>query len=346
MTPMKVLYVGGTGTISAACVRRSVEAGMDVSVLNRGLTAARRPLPEGVTVLTADARDPESLAAALGEQTFGAVVNFLDYNAEHASASVAAFRERTRHYVHISSTAVYQKPMLQGPYTESTPRHNPFLPYAQGKSAAEDVFNAAYDRDGFPVTIVRPAHTYDALTPPLAGGWTVIDRLCRGEEVVLHGDGTSLWTLTHARDFAQGLVGLLGNPVAVGESFHIASDFAYTWNQIYEMIAAAAGAEARIVHLPSKLLPVAAPDWGWGPLIEGDLAFNVLLDNAKIRRYVPDFAPATPLHVGIGELLSWRAEHPEETQRDARTDAIIERLVRGYHEVEQLLASLAPEPAA
>jgi len=192
------------------------------------------------------------------------------------------------------------------------------------------------------VTIVRPSHTYDDAHPPLPGDWTVIDRIVRGEEIVVPGDGTSLWTLTHAADFAVGLVGLIGNWQAVGESFHITSDDVLTWNGIYESIGHAVGRPARLVHVPSEFLPLAAPDWLWSGGIVGDLQHSVVLDNSKIRRYVPSFAPRITWSTGVRRLLAWRAEHPAQTQPDTDTNAIIDRLVGGYHEAAQAFQALAP----
>jgi nucleoside-diphosphate-sugar epimerase len=339
---VNVLYIGGTGTISASCVAESVRQGMDVSVINRGRTAARRPLPPDVTQITADVEDGDSMREALTGREFDCVVNFLSYGADDAAASVERFRGRTGQYIHISTAAMYHKPVRRPPFVESTTRHNPFSQYAKDKIAAENVLLRAYDDEQFPVTIVRPSHTYDDAHPPLPGDWTVIDRIVRGDEIVVPGDGTSLWTLTHATDFAVGLVGLIGNWQAVGESFHITSDDVLTWNGIYESIGHAAGRAARLVHVPSEFLPLAAPDWFWSGLIVGDLQHSVVLDNTKIRRYVPSFAPKITWSTGVRRLLAWRADHATQTQPDARTDAIIDRLVGGYHEAAKAFEALAP----
>jgi nucleoside-diphosphate-sugar epimerase len=346
-----VLYVGGTGTISHACVLESVRRGFDVYVLNRGRSATTRPLPAEVTVLTADVRDGAAVRAALdappvraalGGGRFAAVVDFLTFTAEQARLAVEVFAGRTAQYVQISTASMYHKPVRRTPITESTPRHNPFTAYSRAKIEAEDVVARAYERDGFPVTIVRPSHTYDDVKPPLPEGWTVIDRICRGDEVVVPGDGTSLWTLTHSTDFAQGLVGLLGNPLTLGETFHITSDEVYAWDQIYEIIAAAAGVEAKLVHLPSEFLGLAAPEWFWSELIMGDLRYSAVFDNAKIRRYVPSYAPRVTLSEVVPRMLRWRAEHPEATRPDPAADAVLDRLVRGYHDARKLFADLAP----
>jgi nucleoside-diphosphate-sugar epimerase len=346
MTPQRVLYVGGTGTISWSCVMRSVAAGTDVSVLNRGMSAGRRPLPGQVHALRADIRDRASVEHALGAGEFDAVVNFLSFTAPQAAEAAEIFTSRTGHYVHISTAALYQKPPRHLPYLESTVRHNPASQYARDKIAAEDLLLERYGRDGFPVTIVRPSHTYDDAKPPVPGDWTVIDRIVRGRQIVVPGDGTSLWTLTHADDFAVGLVGLLGNPAAVGEAFHITSDFVYSWNQIYEILAAAAGTQAHLAHVPTEFLPFAAPDWRWSELIQGDLQYSVILDNSKIRAYVPEFAPRISLHQAARDIVTWRLEHAEQARPDPEVDAVIDRLLSGYHESARLFAALAPRQPA
>src|SRR5829696_5637803 len=222
---LRVLYIGGTGTISTSCVRLSVESGMSVFVLNRGNNSAARGLPEGVTWLTGDVTDDASLLGAIGDQCFDAVVNFLSYDPDDVHRMVEMFGARTRQYLHISSASIYVKPVQQSPITESTPiGPNPVLEYATAKWRAEQALQRARTEKGFPVTIIRPSHTYDDANPPVPGGWTVIDRIARGAEIPVHGDGTSLWTLTHAEDFAQGLVGLLGNSRTIGEVFNITGE--------------------------------------------------------------------------------------------------------------------------
>lgn len=340
--PLSVLYIGGTGTISASCVRRSVAAGMDVSVLNRGNNRKARDLPDGVTSLVGDITDDASARAALGDREFDAVVNFLSYGPDDASRMVDLFEGRTGQYIYISSASIYRKPVLQTPIVESTLRSNPFLSYARDKMDAEDLLMARHAETGFPVTIVRPSHTYDEHNPPLPGDWTIVDRIARGDEIVVHGDGTSLWTLTHADDLAQGLVGLLGNPRAIGEAFHITGDDVYTWDQIYTTIADALGVQPRLVHVPSEFYPVAAPDWFWSDLIVGDLAHSAVFDNSKIRRYVPDFAPRLTFHRAVLGMVRWRAENPELTATDPEVDAFTERLLRGYHQARDAFAALAP----
>lgn len=317
--PLRVLYLGGTGTISASCVRLSAESGMAVTVLNRG----HKPAPAGTEPLVADVTDEASLAAAIGDRTFDAVVNFLSFDADDARRKAAFFASRARQYVHISSASIYAKPVRQVPITESTPTGpNPPLPYATAKWEAERAL-----RD-LPVTIVRPSHTYDDDNPPLPGGWATVERIARGAEIPVHGDGTSLWTLTHAEDFAQGLVGLLGNPRAIGETFTITGSDVYTWDQIYTIVAGALGVEARLVHVASEMFPLVAPDWFWSGEMVGDLGHSAVFDTTKIRTFVPGFAPKLTFHRAAARMVTRR---PPRTPADDETDAVLDRIVAAYH---------------
>jgi nucleoside-diphosphate-sugar epimerase len=338
---VKVLYLGGTGTISSSCVAESVRQGHDVHILNRGRTT-RRQVPEGVTLVTGDAHDPDSIREALGDRTFDCVVNFLSYGAKDAAAAVDLLAGRAGQYVHISTASMYHKPVRRVPFVESTTRHNPYLGYARDKIAAEDVLRGAYDESEFPATIVRPSHTYDNAHPPLPGDWTAWDRVVRGDELVVPGDGTSLWTLTHAEDFAVGLVGLIGNWQAVGEDFHITSDEVLTWNEIYDIIGRVAGTTARLLHLPAEFLQIVAPDWFWSELIVGDLQHSAVFDNTKIKRFVPSFRPTITWSAGARRLMDWRSSHAEQTRPDADTDAVLARLVEAHHRAAAALAPLAP----
>jgi nucleoside-diphosphate-sugar epimerase len=343
--PLRVLFVGGTGIISASCVRRSVAAGMDVFVLNRGVNARQRAFPDSVNWLKADLSVPGSVAAAISDLRFDAVVNFQTFNADDATAAIKLFRGRTGHYIHISTASVYSKPILQVPIVESILRKNPFVKYSRDKIDAEDRLMEALLDDGFPVTIVRPSHTYDETNPPLPGDWTIFERMERGSEIVVPGDGTSLWTLTHAADLAQGLVGLIANPRAVGEAFHITSDDVYTWDQIYTIIGDALGVEVHLVHVPSDLISVGAPDWFWSELIQGDLSHSAVFDNSKIRRYVPGYAPQLTFHRVVHEMVAWRKAHPTVTAADPTVNAIIDRLVVGYYSARGAFESLVPRDA-
>jgi nucleoside-diphosphate-sugar epimerase len=343
---ISVLYIGGTGTISASCVRQSVDAGLSVYVLNRGRNVKHRSLPDSVTWLQADIGDSASVRKAIGDLEFGAVANFLSYGAADAAEAVGIFTGRTRQYLHISTASLYRKPILQWPIVESNLRLNPFVSYSRDKIAAEDELMRACVSDGFPVTIVRPSHTYDQATPPIPGDWTTIDRIARGAEVIVPGDGTSLWTLTHSEDFARGLVGLLGNPRALGEVFHITSDDVYTWDQIVAIIGTALGMEPRIVHVTSEDILAGAPDWFWSELIIGDLSHSAVFDNSKIRRFVPDFAPRLTFHAAAADIIAWRAEHGPETQPSAELNAIMDRLVGGYHAAREIFTTLGAKALA
>src|SRR3954447_19090465 len=230
MTALKVLFIGGTGVISSACSDLAVDRGIDLYVLNRG-ASSQRPLPAKAHLLQGDIRDAASARAALDGLDFDVVVDWVAFTPEHVQADIDLFAGRTRQYVFISSASAYQTPPTLLPVRESTPLRNPAWRYSQEKIACEDLLVRAYRETGFPMTIVRPSHTYDRTLVPCDGGWTVIDRMRRGKEVVVHGDGTSLWTLTHHVDFAKGFVGLLGLPQAIGDSFHITSDEVLTWNQ-------------------------------------------------------------------------------------------------------------------
>ena len=339
--PLKVLYIGGTGTISASCVRLSAESGMRVAVLNRGRNGAERVLPDGVESIRGDITDPSSLGSLDG-RTWDVVVNFLSYDADDALRMVDRFAGRTGQYLHISSGSIYAKPVLQLPITESTPvAPNAALEYAQAKLRAEEALLAAHRAAGFPVTIVRPSHTYDDANPPLPGGWTVIDRMLRGEEIPVHGDGTSLWTLTHAEDFAQGLVGLLGSSKAIGEIYNITGADLYTWDQIYEITAAAFGVRAKLVHIASEMFPVVAPEWFWSGEMVGDIGHSAVFDTTKIRTAVPGFLPRLTYSRAVVRMAAWRSAHPASTAPDGSTDEVLSRIVSGYHAAAEAFASLA-----
>jgi nucleoside-diphosphate-sugar epimerase len=236
---------------------------------------------------------------------------------------------RTRQYVFISSASAYQTPPRSLPITESTPLHNPYWAYSRAKIACEERLLQAYRERGFPVTIVRPSHTYDCTLLPPHGGWTVVERMRQGKQVVVHGDGTSLWTLTHQRDFAKGLNGLLGLDAAIGEAFHITSDELLTWDRIHEALANAAGAEAKIVHVPSEV--IARFDREWGDSLLGDKAHSMVFDNSKIKRFVPEYRASIPFCRGVEEIISWYDEDPRRRVVDAAYDATLERILSSYH---------------
>jgi nucleoside-diphosphate-sugar epimerase len=324
MSSLSALFIGGTGTISHAVSQLAVDRGIDLTILNRGETSLR-PVPDGAELLRGDVRDTASLRSALGEREFDVVVDFVGFTTDQVQADVDFFSGRTGQYVYISSASAYQKPVGRLPIVESTPLTNPFWQYSRDKIACENLLVAAYRQTGFPMTIVRPSHTYDATSLPLNGGWTVIDRLRRGAPVVLHGDGTSLWVLTHARDFARAFVGLLGHPQAVGDSFHITSDQVLTWNQIAETLARAAGVEADIVHVTSDAIAAASPEMGPGHL--GDRSHSVIFDNSKVKALVPGYVATTTFAEGAREILDWYDAHPERQVVDPDVDALFDRLV-------------------
>ncbi|OAN39193.1 NAD-dependent epimerase/dehydratase family protein [Microbacterium sp. H83] len=323
MAATTVLFIGGTGIISSAASALAAERGMEVTLLNRG--QSRRAPAEGVEVLTADVSDAAAVDAALAGREFDVVADMIAFTPDQVQRDIDRFEGRTGQYVFISSASAYQKPVSRLPITESTPLRNPFWQYSRDKIACEDLLAAAYRERGFPVTVLRPSHTYDEWTIPAFGGWTAIDRIRRGQEIVVHGDGTSLWTLTHSRDFAVGFVGLLGNPLAVGDTFQITGDFVYTWNEIYGILGRAAGAEPRIRYATSAAIEALAPDHA-GQLT-GDMAHSVVFDNTKIRRLVPDFAPVVPLHIAAREIIEHHDAHPELQQVDPAMNALFDRLL-------------------
>ncbi len=327
---MKVLFIGGTGIISSAVTPMAIEQGMDLYLLNRGQSI--RPLPAGTTHLPADIHDPQAVEAVLSGHEFDVVVNWVAYVPEDVTRDIAWFRHRTRQYVFISSASAYQIPGGALPITEGTPLVNPIWPYSQQKIACENVLMQAHREEGFPVTIVRPSHTYDKTSvPTTAGRYTAMDRLQRGKPALIHGDGTSLWTLTHHRDFALGFVGLLGHPLAIGEAVHITSDEVLTWNQIHTILARAFGVEEHFVHVPSDLIHAYDPELGAGLL--GDKASCKVFDNSKIKRLVPAYRAVIPFHQGAAEIAQWYREDPSRQEVDPVMDQMIDRILDTYQAV-------------
>ena len=327
MADLRVLFIGGSGVISAETSRLAVRRGIVLSVLNRGATHLR-PLPPEASVLRGDIRDTASVREALGDREFDAVVDWVAFTPEHVQADIDLFRGRTGQYVFISSASAYQTPPSRQPVTESTPLRNPFWQYSRDKIACEDLLVEAYRETGFPATIVRPSHTYDKTKIPLDGKWTALARMRAGKEIVVHGDGTSLWTLTHSADFARGFVPLLGHPRTIGEAFQITSDDVLTWNQIAQTLAAAAGATARIVHVPSDA--IAAADAAWGAGLLGDKAHSMVFDNSKLRSVVPGYRAEIPFEQGARDIIAWYDEDPARQRTDARLDALMDKLVATY----------------
>lgn len=324
MATNRLLFIGGTGIISSKSVRLAHERGHDVTVLNRGISRIR-PLPEGVRSLVADIRDPRSVRDAIGSEEFDAVAEFAAFTPEHVAGDLELFEGRTGQYVFISSASAYQKPPASLPITESTPLVNPFWQYSRDKIACEDLLVAAHRDRGLPVTIVRPSHTYDEAALPTLGGWTDVARMRAGRPVVVHGDGTSLWTLTHSRDFAVAFVGLLGNPLALGEAYTITGDHHPTWNQIYEWIGRAAGVEAELVHVASETIGRVLPEHLDG--LVGDKAHSVVFDNSKVKALVPEFSTTVPYWEGAAQTIAWYDAHPDKQVVDVALDAAFDALV-------------------
>jgi len=322
---LRVLFIGGTGVISAAAAQRAVAVGHRLTILNRGRETLH-PAPEDAQVLTADIRDAASVRAALGDRRFDVVVDFVAFTADQVAADIELFTGRTGQYVFISSASAYQKPPVRLPILESTPLRNPFWQYSRDKIACEDLLVNAYREDGFPITIIRPSHTYDRTAIPLTGGWTDIARLRTGEPVVVHGDGTSLWTLTHSSDFAKAFVGLLGLPQAVGDAFTITSDEYLPWNRIYELFAEAAGAPTpHLVHIATDTIAAAAPDLG--PSLLGDKSHSVIFDNSKVKALVPEFICTVPLALGVRQILNWFDSNPDQQIVDDGLNATFNQLI-------------------
>ena len=324
MSSKSILFIGGSGIISHASVARAARLGHRVTVLNRGRSSVR-PLPVEVETLVADANDAQGVAAALGGREFDVVAQFRAFGPEHVARDVAQFAGRTAQYVFISSASAYQTPPSRLPVRESTPLRNPFWQYSRDKIACEDLLVREYRENGFPMTIVRPSHTYDRTLLPTSGGWTDVARMRAGKPVVVHGDGSSLWTLTHTEDFAVGFVGLLGHPLAVGESFHITGTHAPTWDQIYTWLAEAAGVRSPdLVHVASETIARVLPDMG--PGLVGDKAHSMVFDISKVRTLVPEFGTTITYDVGAAEQVSWYDAHPQAQVVDAELDAAFDRL--------------------
>jgi nucleoside-diphosphate-sugar epimerase len=327
---MKVLFIGGTGIISTACTQLTVARGFDLTVLNRGQHAKL----SGVRQITADINDPKAAGAALGDQRWEAVVDFISFGPAQIEQRLELFRNRTAQFIFISSASVYQKPLAHYLITESTPLANPFWQYSRDKIACEDRLQRALREESFPMTIVRPSFTYGESLIPLAGNswpktYTAVDRMRRGKPVVIPGDGLTLWTMTHNSDFAKGLVGLLGHQAAIGHAFHITSDEVLTWNQIFEAVAEAAGvANPKFVHIASDFIRACLPETTEGLL--GDKSNCAVFDNSKIKRYVPDFVATTRFHDGIKRTLAWFDADPSRREVNDADSATWDKLITAY----------------
>lgn len=321
---MRVLFIGGTGIISSGCVTGALQRGWSLTLLNRGRTA---PAPPGCSRLVADIRRPDQVREALGTLEFDAIVDWVAFEPEHIETDLDLFRGRAGQLVFISSASVYQTPPARLPVTEETPLDNPFWAYSRQKIACEERLRRAMS-EGIPATIVRPSHTYGRGPFPYDGGYTVLQRIRDGRPLVIPGDGTSLWTLTHNRDFATGLLGLLGRPEALGEAFHITGDEWLTWNRIFAILGRHLGREPNVIHVPSAAIMRA--DAEWGASVWGDKAHSMVFDNSKVRRLVPEFRTTVPFERGARDIVDWYAEDAAHLAVDPAFDALQDRLAGIY----------------
>jgi nucleoside-diphosphate-sugar epimerase len=324
---MKLLFIGGTGKISSACSQLAVEQGIELYLLNRGQTS-ERPAPKGAHILQGDIHNKNSAEKALGNLTFDSVVDWIAFHPDDIENDINLFRSRTKQFVFISSASAYQSPPVRLPITESTPLHNPYWEYSRNKIACEKRLMKAYREENFPVTIVRPSHTYDKTMIPLKGGYTTIDRMRKGKKVIVHGDGSSLWVLTHHKDFAKAFNGLLGNSHTIGETFQITSDELLSWNQIYQIMADAAGTELKAVHIPSDL--IAAFDKAWGDELLGDKTPSVIFDNSKIKSVVPNYIASIPFVRGAEEIINWYDADSSRQKIDEEFNRLTEKIITAY----------------
>ncbi len=323
MAKTRVLIIGGNGIISWWVSRAAVDAGYEVTQLTRGLTSDRPPIA-GVESLRGDADDAASIRAAVEGREFDIVANFRAFHPDQVAADIELFGGRIRQYLFISSASAYQKPIAALPIVESTPLKNPFWQYSRDKIACEDLLVAAYRDTDFPVTIVRPSHTYDGGNMPFPGGWTAFQRMREGKPVVVHGDGTSWWALTHSRDFARAFVGLLDNPHALGSAVHITSDEHLTWDDIARELGRAIGVDPTLVHVASERIARELPELG--PWLLGDMAHSVIFDNTRIKTLVPGWVATTPFSSGAQEIADWYLREPSRQVADPTIDSAWDRL--------------------
>jgi nucleoside-diphosphate-sugar epimerase len=315
---MKILFIGGTGTISTAISKLLISQGHDLYLLNRG--QRNETLPAGAHCLISDVNDEAKVAGLIHDLNFDCVADFIAFVPEQLQRDYRLFKNKTNQFIFISSASVYQKPLSDFRVTEATPLANPYWQYSRNKIACEDYLMKLYREEGFPVTIVRPSYTYDERKVPLGvhgnnGTWSVVKRIIDGKPVIIHGDGTALWTMTHANDFAKGFVGLIGNIRARGEAVQITSDETLTWNQIYQCIAGALNKPLVAVHVSSEFLAAAGPYDFHGGLL-GDKGVSVVFDNAKLKRLVPGFVAEKRFDQGVKETIDYILAHSEYQLED------------------------------
>ncbi len=325
---MKILFIGGTGNISTDCTALLHERGHEIFVLSRG----RGNVPAAYTAMQADRKDAAATRAALKGKSFEVAIDFLAYEVTDVQQDYELFQDVVRQFIFISSATVYAKPIKTLPITEDAPLGNPAWEYAQKKLACEEWLRAKHKESGFPVTIVRPSHTYSKLWIPNAvssGSYTFAARLEQGKPVFVHDQGESPWTLTATSDFAVGFSGLVGNEKAIGDVFHITSDEALTWNQIYAEIASALGVKTpEIVKVPTDFICALAPELSGN--LKGDKAHPGVFDNSKVKRLVPDFQGRKPFRAGVRESIEWLRAHPERQNRKPELDAMIEKVIQAW----------------
>lgn len=328
---MKALFIGGTGTISAAITRKlATMPEWEVYVLNRG--NRNDALPSSIKTLKADINDEAAVLEQLKGLMFDCVCEFIGFEPSQIERDYRLFNGRTRQFMYISSASAYQKPLSNYHISESTPLANPYWLYSRNKIACEELLVRKYRETGFPITIVRPSHTYDERSIPLGvhgknGSWQVAKRMLEGKTVIIHGDGTSLWTMTHNSDFAKGFIGLMGNIHAIGEAFHITSDERLTWNQIYQTIADKLGVELKACHVSSEFLNRVGPDYDFEGSLIGDKANSVVFDNSKLKRVVPEFCSTTRFDQGIANTIANVLAHPELQKEDPEFDAWCDKVI-------------------
>lgn len=326
---MKVLFIGGTGTISQAVSELAVKNGIDLYLFNRGNN--NHLAPKEAKIIEGDIRNQAEAEKKLAGHNFDAVVDWVAFSPEHIKKDIEIFRNKTNQYIFISSASAYQKPQTNYLINESTPLANPYWEYSQKKIACENILMAEYRKNDFPITIVRPSHTYGKTSIPAAinsskAPWTLIDRMRKGKKVLVHGDGSSLWTMTHNSDFAQAFIGLIGNIQAIGHAFQITSDETLNWNQIYKALASAAGVESpNLVHVASE--KIAEYDDIYTGKLLGDKAVSVVFDNSKIKRFVPQFKAVIPFSEGVKESVRWFDNHPELQILDQEWNILMDKII-------------------
>jgi nucleoside-diphosphate-sugar epimerase len=336
---MKILIIGGTGTISSAITRQLAESGHDLWLLNRG--TRKQEVPASVKQIIADIDDEAAVLRQIGNEQFDAVCEFIGFVTQQVERDIRLFRGRTRQYVYISSASAYNKPAASPYITEGTALANPYWQYSRNKIACEELLMHTYREEGFPVTIVRPSHTYCERAVPLSihgpkGSWPVLKRMMEGKPVLVHGDGSSLWTLTWNEDFARGFIGLLGNPKAIGETFQIMSDEQLTWDQIYHCVGNALNTQPKLYHVASDFLAAVCPEeYDMTGNLIGDKAVTVIFDCTKLKRAVPGFQATTRFDEGVRRCVAYLLAHPELQVEDPEFDAWCDRVIEAQEQAKK-----------